>query len=413
MRILRGGIVKTFGLLNMMCVVFVFCAAKAIASPAQIFTTLHSFCAQNDCTDGAVPFAGLVQASDGNLYGTTFGGGANDGGTVFKITPDGTLSTLYSFCSQQNCTDGGGPFAGLIQASDGNLYGTTGGGGTFGYGTVFKITPSGILTTLYSFCSQANCADGASPRAGVIQASDGNFYGTTVEGGAILNCSHDCGTVFRITPSGTLTALHSFNGSDGRDPLGGLVQGTDGNFYGTTTYGGASDGGTVFKITPSGTLTTLCDFCAARSGCADGVEPTAGLIQATNGNFYGTASDGGANDFGTVFKISPSGTLTTLHSFGSGADGQWPFAVLVQATDGNLYGTTYNSVFKISPDYPYTLTTLHTFDGTDGANPVAGLVQATDGNFYGTTSQGGAYNQGTIFRLVSVRPCFSCALEWK
>ena len=167
MRILRGGIVKTFGLLNMICVVFVFCAAKAIASPAQIFTTLHSFCAQNDCTDGAVPFAGLVQASDGNLYGTTFGGGADDGGTVFKITPEGTLTTLYSFCSQQNCTDGGRPFrrADTSQRRE-PLRDNRRQGGTFGYGTVFKITPSGTLTTLYSFCSQANCADGASPALG-------------------------------------------------------------------------------------------------------------------------------------------------------------------------------------------------------------------------------------------------------
>ncbi len=333
-------------------VVLVLAVITAPSAQAQTYTTLYSF----DGTDGANPQAGLVQATNGDFYGTTAGGGANNYGTVFKITPSGTLTTLHSFDQK----DGQTPLAPLVQAGDGSLYGTTqyGGSGIPEGGTVFKITPSGTLTTLYNFCSQSSCADGERPFAGLVQASNGDFYGAT-------------------------------------------------------GYGGAHGVGTVFKITPSGTLTTLCDFCAARSGCADGVEPTAGLIQATNGNFYGTASDGGANDFGSVFKISPSGTLTTLHSFGSGADGQWPFAVLVQATDGNLYGTTYNSVFKISPDYPYTLTTLHTFDGTDGANPVAGLVQATDGNFYGTTSQGGAYNQGTIFRLVSVRPCFSCALEWK
>ena len=213
------------------------------------------------CTDGEAPFrgAGLVQATDGNFYGTTPTAGANaSGGTVYKITPSGRLTTLYSFCSQSGCTDGAYPNGRLVQATDGNFYGITNGGGAVSSGTVFKITPSGALTTLYSFCAQlvnGVCADGSAPEAGLVQASDGDFYGTTSEGGA--------------------------------------------NFYGT-----------AFKITPGGALTTLYSFCA-QSGCTDGSGPDAGLVQATDGNFYGTTPGGGANNLGTVFKITPGGALTT------------------------------------------------------------------------------------------------------
>jgi uncharacterized repeat protein (TIGR03803 family) len=248
---------------------------------------------------------------------------------------------LYSFCQGFECSDGSIPEAALVQATDGNFYGTTAYGGesgnceTSGCGTIFKITPSGALTTLYSFSG----TDGSIPEAAVLQATDGNFYGTTAGGGASSNCgTYGCGTVFRITASGTLTTLHSFSGADGESPEA-LVQATDGNFYGTTAIGGAYNDGTVFKITPSGTLTTLYSFCQ-QPNCADGSSPSAGLIQATDGNLYGITGIGGAYNDGTVFKITPSGTLTTLHSF-SGADGSYPRAALVQATDGNFYGTAY------------------------------------------------------------------------
>jgi uncharacterized repeat protein (TIGR03803 family) len=285
---------------------------------AQTFTSLHSF----DSADGAAILAGLIQATDGNFYGTAYEGGANcapDGcGTIFKITPSGALTTLHSFCSQSNCTDGEYPEAGLIQATNGNFYGTTYEGGANcapdGCGTIFKITPSGTLTTLYNFCSQSGCSDGYYPEAGLIQASNGDFYGTTTFGGA-----GGVRTVFKITPSGTLTTLHSFcsqsNCTDGEYPEAGLVQATNGNFYGTTYAGGGANGrGTVFKITSSGTLTTLYSFCP-QNGCADGNSPQAGLIQATNGSLYGTTFAGGAHDLGTVFAITLSGNLTTLHSF--------------------------------------------------------------------------------------------------
>jgi uncharacterized repeat protein (TIGR03803 family) len=380
----------------------------AIALPAQTLTTLHSF----DNTDGAYPFAGLVQAANGDFYGTTYNGGANAGnGAVFKITPGGTLTTLYSFCAQSLCTDGVLPYAGLVQAANGNLYGTAAGGGANNRGTVFKITPSGTLTTLYSFCSQAACADGALPYAGLVQATSGVFYGTTKFGGAT-----SFGTVFKITPSGALTTLYSFcpqNGcTDGERPNAGLVQATNGDFYGTTLYGGANNGnGTVFKITPSGALTTLYSFCA-QTGCTDGANPVAGLVQAANGDFYGTTQAGGANNNndGTVFKITPGGTLTTLHRFCSQIgcpDGQVPTAALVQATDGNLYGTTGaggnggGTIFKIAPSG--ALTTVYLFCSqtgcADGEGPYAGLVQGTNGDFYGTTEAGGAHGYGAVFSL--------------
>src|ERR1022692_3047738 len=279
------------------CAVLVLCITTAIALPAQVvtLTTLHRFCSQSGCPDGVAPTAGPVQATNGDLYGTTLSGGANHAGTVFKITPGGRLTTLYSFCSQTNCTDGAKPYAGLVQAANGDLYGTTSGGGANGnYGTVFKITQGGMLTTLYSFCSQTNCTDGATPFARLVQAANGTFYGTTYGGGA----NGGYGTVFKITPTGTLTTLHSFNGTDGDQPYAGLVQAADGDFYGTTGAGGANEYGTVFRITPGGTLTTLYSFFT------DGQYPYAGLVQDTNGDFYGTTLKGGANDGGTVFRLS-------------------------------------------------------------------------------------------------------------
>ena len=230
-------------------------------------TTLYSFCSQGggNCTDGELP-TGLVQATNGDFYGTTSSGGANvapngaSAGTIFKITPSGTLTTLYSFCSQSGCTDGYVPDAGLVQATNGDFYGTTWGGGVNGEGTVLRITPSGVLTTLYNFCSQpvsGECTDGANPYAALVQATNGDFYGTTVDGGA----NGEGGTVFKITPSGTLTTLYSFcsrggaSCTDGESPVAALVQDTNGDLYGATVYGGANTNlncpsgcGTVFSL---------------------------------------------------------------------------------------------------------------------------------------------------------------------
>jgi len=367
---------------------------------AQTLATLLNF----DGTNGAYPYSAfLIQGTDGNLYGTTQAGGVYDQGTVFKVTAGGTPTTLYSFCSQINCTDGAEPAAGLVQATNGNFYGTTVEGGANGiYGTVFEITPAGQLATLYSFCSQPGCTDGFYPYAGLVQASNRNLYGTTLYGGASGR-----GTVFEITPAGQLTTLYSFcaqtNCTDGAEPFSGLVQ-AGGSFYGTTEGGGANGRGTVFEITPAGQLTTLYSFCA-QTNCTDGEFPYAGLVQA-GGNFYGTTLEGGANSFaGTVFGITPAGQLTTLYSFCSQAncaDGEFPYSGLVQAGN-NLYGTTEEggsnfdgTVFEITP--AGQLTTLYAFGLTDGAFPAGGLLQA-NGNLYGTTDGGGSRFDGTIFSL--------------
>ncbi len=390
--------------LQAVCVAFLFCLATAIASPAQTFTTLINF----DGTNGEGPVSSLVQGFNGNLYGTTYEGGANDYGTVFEITPAGTLTTIHTFCTQANCSDGNRPQGGLVSDTNGNLYGTTSaGGGPNYFGTAFRITPKGTLTTLHTFCTtQSFCVDGGCPYAGLVQGTDGNFYGTT------SGCGYpELSTVYKITPGGTLTTLYNFCYemivcTDGVFPYAGLVQGTDGNLYGTTWAGGTSGGagadGTIFKITPWGRRTTLYNFCIQPS-CFDGWHPWAGLVQATDGNFYGTTLDGGTSNYGTVFEITPAGALTTLHSFNS-TDGLYPYSGLVQASDGNFYGTTYQggaynygTVFEITP--AGALTTLHSFDSTDGAYLYAGLMQATNGIIYGTTAGGGANGYGTVFSL--------------
>jgi uncharacterized repeat protein (TIGR03803 family) len=388
---------------------------EATAASVQ-FTTLHSF----DATDGNSPQAGLVQATNGDLYGTTYGVLVphSSFGTVFKITPSGALTTLYGFCAQSGCADGAYPHATLVQATNGDLYGTTLQGGVGascsnapGCGTVFKMTPTGTLTTLYNFCTQTACADGGQP-SGLVQAANGDLYGTTYIGG-----SYGSGIVFKITPSGTLTTLHSFDTTDGANPVAGLVQAVDGNLYGTTLFGGNGTGGTVFKMTPAGTLTTLYSFCS-QTGCPNGRQPFAGLVQASNGEFYGTTSGGAAKDNGTVFKITTNGALTTLYVFCTQSqctDGGGPEATLVQAANGDLYGTTngggarlQGTLFKITQSG--ALTTLYSFCAlqkcADGGESYGGLAHDTNGQFYGTTSEGGDPNgctrapcYGTVFSL--------------
>ncbi|HLW84561.1 MAG TPA: Ig-like domain repeat protein [Candidatus Sulfotelmatobacter sp.] len=405
-------------------VVLVLAVITTQPAQAQTFNTLYDFCPHGTgsspvCPDGDTPYGTLVQGTDGNLYGTTSYGGANSGadcwdpaigcGTFFNITPDGTLTTLYSFCSQTGCRDGSDPFGALVLGTDGNFYGTTfsGGGGCgtqYGCGTFFKVTPSGTLTMLVRFEGDT----GAGPLGGLVLGTDGNFYGVTEGYAAGRRISG--GTVFKVTPTGTLTTLYNFctktGCPDGEYPYAGLIQGTDGNFYGTTSTGGANASGTAFKITPSGTLTTLYNFCTVQQTgtpvvCLDGYYPIAGLVQAHDGNIYGTTDLGGANcnpggGCGTFFNITPDGTLTTIYSFSDNGGGG-PQAALIQATDGNLYGTTEGgptptgdgAIFEITTSG--TLTTLHAFSGSDGAYPEgAGIVQHTDGNFYGTANYGGS-----------------------
>jgi len=328
---------------------------------AQSYEVLHNF---GGTGDGAFPFASLIQGTDGNFYGTTGAGGTNGVGTVFRMNTAGTVTILHSFASQ---ADGIGPKAGLVQGTDGYLYGTTSDRGTLplggaGAGTVFKISTDGTsfinLRTFGGF-------DGEYPLASLIQGTDGDFYGTTLAGGTPLGGD---GTVFKITSTGTFTLLHTFTGPDGRNPSAPLIQATDGNFYGTTANGGTAGfntptHGTIFKITSTGMFTSLHTFTFP-SGF-DGREPAAALIQAADGNFYGTTKTGGAGDYGTVFKMDAAGNVTTLHSFAS-TDGADPLGALIQTADGTFYGTTsegdstdFGTVFMM--DVAVTVTTAHRF----------------------------------------------------
>jgi uncharacterized repeat protein (TIGR03803 family) len=374
--------------------------AAAIPATAQTFTSLHSF----DGTDGSYPYAGLIQGTNGKLFGTTSGGGTFSGGTVFTVTTGGTVKSLYSFCKLASCADGTDPRSPLLQATNGKFYGATFGGGPFdSFGTIYQITSSGALTTLYTFCQLSECTDGDVPYGGMVQALNGTLYGTTAGGGA-----HGGGTVFDIkTTGGTPNILYSFCSlsecADGDSPQASLIQGTDGDFYGSTYDGGTfSYYGNVFKITSTGAFTSLHSFDGT-----DGDEPNGGLSQATDGNFYGTTQVDGVNGYGTVYKITSGGTLTTLYNFcvsSSCPDGSFPEDPLVQGTDGNLYGTTFSggafghgTIFSITT--AGVLTTLHSFDNTEGGQPESGVVQDTNGTFYGTTYSGGTSNLGAVYSL--------------
>jgi uncharacterized repeat protein (TIGR03803 family) len=395
------------------------CMALSPAVRAQTLTTLQSF----NGTDGAFPNSALVKArhrvvqhTNGNFYGVAPYGGANDDGTVYQLTPAGVLTTIYNFCSLSGCADGAIPDGALALGSDGNLYGTTFLGGANNDGSVFKITTSGALTTLYSFCSKASCADGSNPFGALIQGSDGNLYGTTYQGG---NSTND-GTVFKISCGGSLTTIHSFSGSDGANPEGDLVQSPWNNyFYGLTFAGGNTNGGntagngTAYEISSSGSLTTVYDFCS-KTNCNDGTYPQAPLTADGFGNFYGTTELSGANAYGTLFQINSFGTLHTLYHFCSKSncsDGAEPAGGPLVGIDGNIYGTT--AVGGANGDgsaYQFTpwgvLNTLYSFcsktNCTDGETPEAPLVQGTNQNFYGTTAFGGTYGDGTSFNLSTI-----------
>lgn len=418
--------VKSRKFSNIFLVVSLFCAATTIAASAQTITTLVNFNGTNGSRPG--PQAPLVQATDGNLYGVTDFGGTPTSciytpgtgcGTFFKITPAGELSVLYSFCSLSKCADGANPVS-LIQASNGNFYGVTEYGGPYsqggnGYGTVFQITPSGVMTTIYAFCAQAGCPDGNLPVA-LLQASNGNFYGVAASGANQSN-----GTVFTITPAGKFTKLYSFCAQTGC-PDGGfpgtLMQASNKNLYGSTGFGGAHNGGTLFEITPAGQFTNLYSFVHSQVNT---------MILGGDGNIYGTQGAGGFQNHGTVFKLTPQGQVTYLHSFCqlNCATGDSPLSGLVEGSDGNFYGTNYlagityyaGSIFGMTPTGGFD--TLYLFcsqtncdDGWGGG----AIMQATNGTFYGMTVGGGISNGGTIFTLsrglgpfVAAKPGFGSA----
>ena len=342
-------------------------------------------------TNGMNPLSHLAEGPDSNFYGTTpFGGTNNGNGTVFKVTTNGVLTSLVSF----NSTNGAYPIAGLTLGSDGNFYGTTSEGGTNREsqgGTVFKVTTNGGLTSLVSLHDSA----GILPNGELTLGNDGNFYGTTRSGTSL-----HYGAVFKVTTDGTLTGLVSFNIANGANPSAGLTQGSDGNFYGTTTFGGTNSGnGTVFKVTTNGVLTSLVSF-----NSSNGANPYGRLTMGNDSNFYGTTYGGGTNGgWGTVFKVTTNGVLTSMVSFNSN-NGAYPLAGLTLGSDGNFYGTTqkggngYGTIFKVTTNG--VLTTLAAFANTNGASPQGQLTLRNDGTLYGTTRFGGVGGFGVIFRFI-------------
>jgi uncharacterized repeat protein (TIGR03803 family) len=364
--------------------------AAQTAGYAQTFSVVYDFGTQ--AGDPLFPQASgvIAQGRDGNLYSTAVGGMGS--GAVFKITPKGTLSVIYDF----NGAHGYSPVSGLTLGTDGNFYGATLLGGASDEGTLFKITPNGKWTLLHNFGD----ADGAYVNAPPIEGADGNFYGTTQYGPG--NTSGN-GIVYKLTPSGQFTTLYAFDGTHGERPYAPLVQGTDGNFYGTTFLGGTYGAGTVFKITGKGQITTLYSFDGPH-----GRYPFDALVQGTDGSFYGTTGEGGIgcrinNGCGVVFKITRDGVLTVLHTF-SYSGGAAPLGGLVEATDGNFYGATesggtlgYGAIFRITSKG--NLTFVHDFDSTDGSNPQVTLLQHTTGVLYGDTYSGGTSGGGVFYSL--------------
>jgi uncharacterized repeat protein (TIGR03803 family) len=367
--------------------------AVAVASESLFY----SF-GPNGSTDGPGPNS-LILGKDGKFYGTTSVGGTSGTGTVFSVTSAGSESIVYSFGASTSIV-GYAPQS-LLQGTDGNLYGVTNSGGAFGVGIAFKVTLGGAETDLHSFgnIDSVGHLDGLYPNS-LIQASNGNLYGTTSIGNA------NPGIAFELTSSGTETVFYGFAtaGADGRGPLA-IIQGSDGNFYGTTNTGGTNGTGAVYKITPAGAETVLYSFGPTSS--TEAQSPTGGLVEGSDGNFYGMTAAGGANGTGTVFKVTPSGSETVIYSFDPQVNriSPRPIGTLIQGSDGNLYGCTQHSgtlnvgtVFKMTTAGVHTILHSFTAQGTDAAEPGV-LLQVQNGDIYGAAASGGANGTGAIFKI--------------
>jgi uncharacterized repeat protein (TIGR03803 family) len=388
------------------CAISTLSVALAAVSPAQ--TIIHTFTGINNA--GASPWGAPVEGFDTQLYGTTETGGNYNNGTVYKIGSAGNLIWQYSFCKSAGCPDGSAPFAALEQSNIGGLlFGVTKSGGSNSVGESFAISSTGKLTRLSSF-GDGN-TDAAQPDSPMVAAIDGWQWGTAMFGGSNGNY----GVIYQqeIVNYGQRNVMYNFcnapSCADGYFPQGPLVQASDGKIYGTTNSGGLYGGGTMFKWDPASlTLSTLHHFCSL-PGCLDGSYPMSGVIQGKDGNFYGVAASSGVtpngSGKGTVFKITPLGYFTVLHTF-EGPDGATPVGI-VQATDGILYGMTevggnnnLGTLFKITTGGVFTK--LHDFVGGqfDGSQPQSAPIQRTDGNLYGTTRTGGsALSTGVVFRF--------------
>lgn len=375
--------------------------------------TIQDFYSMNASTDGSTSYSNLVQAPDGNYYGTTARDGANGYGTIFRVSPKGVYSVVYAF---QGGAGGEGPESGLYLASDGNFYGTSG-GGAYGFGMVYRVSSTGVFTPLYSFTGGR---DGAAPYSGVIEGSDGNIYGTTASGGAVNAAGFTgYGTIYKMTPAGVLTTIYTFSGGDGdgASPYAGLVEGSDGLLYGTGNNDEVGDTsyevGNIFKISKTGDFTNLYHF----EGGNDGGNPDGGLVEGPDGSFYGSthnyglfADDDDDTGQGVLYKVSPTGEFTTLYEFTGHADSGRPEGTLAFGSDGNLYGTTTNSpqgsLFQLTPAGGFvSLGLLGNY-----AESLAGPIVGSDGNLYGTTANGGANSNGMIFQA-TLSPALSPVVQ--
>jgi uncharacterized repeat protein (TIGR03803 family) len=367
----------------------VFCFAGALSLLAQTYTDLHDF----------IPSAGnllypaqLAQGLDGNFYGTLPFAGVAGFGQVFQVTPSGQTTVFFTFDS----SNGSYPQSGLTLGTDGNFYGSTFDGGTFGWGTVFKITQSGVMTTLHHFTGNV-AKDGANPYCSPVQGTDGNFYGTT-----------DSGTAYRISSSGR---FHLLNKSLPGHSVGPLILARNGNFYGVTLNGGNDDEGTIFRMTRVGAVTILYSFVYGVTGS----NPYGPLVEGPDGSLYGTTTAGAQFLGGTIFKLSPGhgGAVSVVYYFAQNATGFDAIAGPVLGTDGNLYGATIAGgtdfvgvLFRSSTSGAYEV--LYDMDNTHGANPASTQIQGTNGKFYGLANPGGLYNGGVFYSLdAGLRPFVS------
>jgi uncharacterized repeat protein (TIGR03803 family) len=380
---------------------------------AQTYTVLDTY-PGTASNDSGVFSQVLAQGRDGNFYSTIATGGANNNnGTAYKMTTAGQPSTIYNFCELTGCADGAIPYGGLTLGFSGNLYGTTQNGGAGAAGTIFSLTPTGTLTTLYSFM---NKTDDSAPSFTLLQGQDGNLYGVSE---AQYNTQY--GAFFKITSAGKFSVLYDFDFTHGDAPNL-PTEGTDGNFYGTTLYGSSANFGVIYKLTPAGAITVLHNFAGYPN---DGSYPEGILVQGNDGNFYGVTKEGGANNEGTIFKISSTGTYSLLHSFNYSSptfDGMFPVAGLALGSDGNLYGTTAQggknsnagTIFQVTTAGQETI--LYNFCAqtgcVDGFYPYGPIVQHTDGAFYGTTT--GSSLGGSVFYSLNtgLKP-FVDLLNWE
>jgi len=403
---LGSGIAK-----GLVITIIVVCAT--MAAQAQVYTPLYNYGSTVGDPINPAAFSAIAQARDGRLYSTTGGGGTHNWGAAYAITTSGSLSKLYDFAAYPAPS---GPASGLTLGTDGFFYGSTTTGGAHILGTVFKLSDTGLFTDLWDFGNKVD--DQGSPEAPLVLGADGNLYGTS--DGAY---NGQYGSVFKITPKGALTTIHVFKATDGTTPYG-MILGLDANFYGVARSGGANNLGVVFKMTKAGKVTVLHPFAGYPN---DGSQPVGGLVQGNDGVIYGTTYAGGTKTWGIVFKISPTGSgYTVLHNFDRTLDindGIRPVAALALGTDGNVYGTAGGggkqndgALFKVTPAGQYS--TLYSFCAVpgckDGFYPQTAMIQHTNGEFYGATNSGGqTVNGGEFYSLdMGLGPFVSLVGVW-